>query len=664
MDLLHKDLKKFEVVALGCNERAHKCLRDFFHQAGTDTYQFVEYFLLSPLFYPLDKDYISKSKIYFPFLRRLILQSYFLPQETVSNICQVIPRIKEEIDIKFRPQRFILPLDRAMVGKKVFKHWLDNSPQGWQSSKSFPYNMVNSKKDWENHERFVKQTPEPYRDPHLLEYDLVGRFWSWSPVKSVVAAYPIASSNGFYGYFVLIWPKHEKVKVDEARLCNLLARLSEQIYYPTLLLLHESLWENYIFSMLDNKVDIEELKNKIKFIPLYKLHLSEAEIMERALCKLWHKRYALLENKNLEKLKETLLLAKYNIASPGMIDEIKKVMAYAPRLHPPAQKESLPTALIYGEAGSGKDTMAKLIPLFTESAIDKDEKQKGYFGSEIRVINMAALKPNAIVGPLLLGVKVDKTEKALSSLGSILVPEKKDEGMVYIFDELNSLDVDLQGILLRILENGEVTALFGVEPCHVKHLIIGIVNEDPEAITKEEEFKSLQRLEAFFGRMLKTMLYETFWKGRRLRPDLFYRLKRFLYIKLPPLRGRREDIPILFYFQCLKEVKLEWENILAQIPLEKKNKIDFDLDIEFEAFMELMRPDLDWPGNIRQLQAVAKEATTEVTKGLENRIIENLKKGIEKPIHIEITREIVEEVLSRHFEVIRRERQQWKGGKV
>ena len=80
--------------------------------------------------------------------------------------------------------------------------------------------------------------------------------------------------------------------------------------------------------------------------------------------------------------------------------------------------------------------------------------------------------------------------------------------------------------------------------------------------------------------------------------------------------------------------------------------------------MELMRPDLDWPGNIRQLQAVAKEATTEVTKGLENRIIENLKKGIEKPIHIEITREIVEEVLSRHFEVIRRERQQWKGGKV
>jgi len=45
-DLSRKDLKKFEVVALGCNERAHKRLQYFFQQAGTGTYQFVEYFLV------------------------------------------------------------------------------------------------------------------------------------------------------------------------------------------------------------------------------------------------------------------------------------------------------------------------------------------------------------------------------------------------------------------------------------------------------------------------------------------------------------------------------------------------------------------------------------------------------------------------------------------
>ena len=98
---------------------------------------------------------------------------------------------------------------------------------------------------------------------------------------------------------------------------------------------------------------------------------------------------------------------------------------------------------------------------------------------------MSALKPNMLFGPLFLGMIISEPQ---FQIPSILLQSGEREGEqnaagVFILDELNSLDVDLQGVLLRVLENGEVRPLFGIEAKHIAHLIVGIVNENPDILT-------------------------------------------------------------------------------------------------------------------------------------------------------------------------------------
>ncbi len=103
-----------------------------------------------------------------------------------------------------------------------------------------------------------------------------------------------------------------------------------------------------------------------------------------------------------------------------MVEQIREIMEKGSRLTQPARLDaSLPCALVFGEAGSGKETMARLIPLFTpfftHESTPSDEL--GYFGAELRVVNLAALKPNALVGPLLLGTELETP--ATGAAGSV-----------------------------------------------------------------------------------------------------------------------------------------------------------------------------------------------------------------------------------------------------
>ena len=159
----------------------------------------------------------------------------------------------------------------------------------------------------------------------------------------------------------------------------------------------------------------------------------------------------------------------------------------------------------------------------------------------------------------------------------------------FILDELNSLDVDLQGILLRILEQGEIRPLLGLKPVYIRHLIVGIVNENPEEITRETEVREFLRDKGRFGSILSGLFYELIRRTRRLRDDLYHRLRRNLYVEIPDLDNRREDIPILFY---------------VSVPDPHKDPI-----IELSAYKLLMNPRIQWTGNIRQIQAVAKIAS-------------------------------------------------------
>lgn len=204
---------------------------------------------------------------------------------------------------------------------------------------------------------------------------------------------------------------------------------------------------------------------------------------------------------------------------------------------------------------------------------------------------MAALKPNALAIPLLFGIKIETLK---IDIGGMILNQNSPESVI-ILDELNSLDHDLQGSLLRILENGEVRALFDAKTVNVRNLIIGIVNEDPEIVSREKELKELKAAEAFLGKVIGSFLYTNFCSARKLRPDLMYRLKRGLYICIPPLHKRREDIPILF--------AANMKSALKNLNGEK----ELPFEIEMDVFERLMKEDIDWPGNIRQLEAVTKD---------------------------------------------------------
>ena len=160
-------------------------------------------------------------------------------------------------------------------------------------------------------------------------------------------------------------------------------------------------------------------------------------------------------------------------------------------------------------------------------------------------------------------------------------------------------------MLLRLIENkdfSDIRLTNSISPENLKSkkiLLIGIMNEDPELLTKTEKIMRIVSDEKLFGGIIGDILYDYFKHHlRRLREDLYFRFQRYGIIKIPELNERREDIPILFY------------NFL------KRNGINNPI-IEYEVFELLMDKSIQWPGNIRQLQAVAKEVSNRVTEGVE-----------------------------------------------
>lgn len=308
----------------------------------------------------------------------------------------------------------------------------------------------------------------------------------------------------------------------------------------------------------------------------------------------------------------------------------------------------------YGGPGSGKDVIAQLIALSSDD----------YSEHSIYTLNMAAIRPPAITGPLLQGLYLSgpilrtavapgsaekqdivqppdqrthlqglflqarlRKKEALKPCEAVLAQAEEEllelrerdvrtdhenkvleqrenevyrlrqeianTGATFILDELNSLDVDLQGVLLRVLEQGEVTPLGGLTATYVQHLIVGVVNEDPEEITREAELRNLLVEKGKLGSLVSGFLYETLRRTRRLRDDVYHRLKRQLYIHLPALKDRPEDVPMLFYYNA-KDVA--------------KSRGTEGVIVELAAYRLLMDPKLTWPGNIRQIQAIAEKA--------------------------------------------------------
>ena len=214
--------------------------------------------------------------------------------------------------------------------------------------------------------------------------------------------------------------------------------------------------------------------------------------------------------------------------------------------------------LIQGETGSGKELVARAIH-------DRSRRSKGPF---IKV-NCAAIPATLLESELFGHEKGAFTGAFAQKLGRF---EMAHQGTLFL-DEIGEIPLELQPKLLRALQEQELERLGGTRTICVDVRVIAATNRD-----------------------LKSMVNEN-----RFRADLYYRLDVFP-LAVPPLRDRREDIPLLIRYFVQKYAERMGRKI-ERIPT--------------EALQALTN--YDWPGNIRELQNIIERSII-LTNGPELRV--------------------------------------------
>jgi two-component system response regulator AtoC len=224
--------------------------------------------------------------------------------------------------------------------------------------------------------------------------------------------------------------------------------------------------------------------------------------------------------------------------SPAMLQVFKTIGRVAPTQEP---------VLIVGESGTGKELVA--------NAIHKNSRRAG---QPFIKVNSAALSPALLESELFGHEKGAFTGAVARRIGRF---EHAHGGTLFL-DEIGDLDVDLQAKLLRVLQTGQFERVGGEETLQVDVRVLAATNRDLPARIADGRF----------------------------REDLFYRLN-VVTIELPPLRQRRDDIPLLA------------EHVLGKLA----RKYDWpNLALSPQAFAHLS--ERDWPGNVRELQNVLARA--------------------------------------------------------
>ncbi|TVM03655.1 MAG: sigma-54-dependent Fis family transcriptional regulator [Candidatus Brocadia sp. WS118] len=211
------------------------------------------------------------------------------------------------------------------------------------------------------------------------------------------------------------------------------------------------------------------------------------------------------------------------------------------------------TVLITGESGTGKELIARAIH---DNSIRR--------GKPFVVVNCGALPENLQESELFGHVIGSFTGAVKDKRGLFL----EAQGGTLFLDEIGETSLSTQVKLLRFLQNGEIRKVGDNKPIYLDIRIIVATNKDLDEATKNGSF----------------------------RKDLFYRLN-VIRIHVPPLRERKEDIPLLIsYFMDKYSGKLR-----RRAP-----------EISGDAMEHLM--DYLWPGNVRELENVIERAVT-LTKG-------------------------------------------------
>jgi two-component system response regulator AtoC len=216
----------------------------------------------------------------------------------------------------------------------------------------------------------------------------------------------------------------------------------------------------------------------------------------------------------------------------SLIDEIKKIA-----------RQRVLNLLVLGESGTGKELVSKAIHNASPAALNP-----------FIAVNCAAL-PHGLLESELFGYEKGSFTDAKEQKKGLF---EEANGGTLVLDEIGDMDISLQAKLLRVLENRTIRRIGGSKEIPFDVMVIATTNRDLSALQT----------------------------AGRFRQDLFYRLSMFS-VRVPALRERREDIPILaehFFASCKKEFARE------------------NMRLSEEA-MEVLKQ-YDWPGNVRELKSL------------------------------------------------------------
>ena len=603
------------------------------NERGISDLFFLEYFLLNPL--KLTDPF--KAIIFCPYLERMIKEQRFLPDWDVikQNIdkaiddvgtCKIdlLPRTRElEKELLKDPLELSSTTGWAKFGNKIFSNWQEeNRKLGEiklnQGLESF---SLDSFKEYVQKIRDIRGDKDLQET--LLKETLITTYpWARNGVlnsgKIRMVGVPIASTKLFYGYLLCgLFQQENESEENIASIASICKRLHakfidqvKKFYLPALTLCHHSFYEKASFSNETIPDDMPFLFEELK---------DSKYMLEKKFYQLWS-----LRKKHWTKVRRIkdshLIFIDRFWASPRTIrtlteDAFTWDMDFGEETG--NRRPKLKTFLIAGGPGSGKETLSKMIGLFSN----------GHTFSKPHIFNMASLKPDWVAPPSLVGIETQGTIN-YSLIGIFEKVLKKsihnDENPIVILDELNSLDIGAQGTLLRVLENEEVVPICGIDEAIPKEkvstlLIVGVVNELPPQLTLEDPISDFYQDRQRWGNLLGPVLYEYYRGMRRLRDDLFYRFTRGGYIELKDLDERREDIPIIFF---------------TSLPAaQKKDIAERKMFIEYDVWELLTDKRIRWKGNVRQLQAVAHKIAKEILK-------DGKKKEINVPMVIKVLKDL------------------------
>ena len=260
---------------------------------------------------------------------------------------------------------------------------------------------------------------------------------------------------------------------------------------------------------------------------------------------------------------EELEIAIRNVFEKAdLVDEIKRLRALLHRedqetavFHSPKMLEIVEivrqvaetdvTVLVHGESGVGKEVVAKRVHQLSPRA-------EGPFVK----VNCAAL-PNDLLESELFGYEKGAFTGATKSKPGKF--ELAQRGTIFL-DEIGEMSMPTQAKLLQVLQDGEFARLGGQRNTRVDVRVLVATNKDLETMVGEQQF----------------------------REDLYYRLN-VISLHVPPLRERKEEIPILTDLFA-KKFSRQFNKKVSRLP-----------EVLVDAFLRH-----DWPGNVRELENMIK----------------------------------------------------------